>query len=581
MGLKNINRYSLFFFLMIMLPVSIYGAEPVLVGSDFTISQIGMQTDVLMDPSQELSLDNIVSEPYQSRFTQNQSTGFNFGMAGDVIWLRFKIAYSGNRDKNKKLVLALDSPTFLTVDLYMPVGQEAVLYKKILNGYLRFSKGQTWEYRYPVFKLGAIIPENQYLFLRITPKNATNHASSNFLLSLSDEDRFRKKTWFEISFYFLMFGVLASMILYNSFLSLFLKDKVYYLYVCYITFLLSYLFLRNGFANLAGLWGLTSFVLYFVSIAYIFGILFSISFLGLRKHTPVLYLILWGLICLTFLVIPLMVFRHPTAANQLMHLVAVIGPLILFSAGIIRFRQGYKPARYYIVAWFLVLTGVTCFALVGLGKLPKTFFTLNALTLGSTLEAVLLSTALADRIRILRREKKMLQKKERRLTELSIKDELTGLFNKRWFSSKLLSEIEHNARVGESVSLIILDVDHFKQFNDTYGHTAGDMVLAKLGRLINDNIREHDIPCRYGGEEFAVIMPATGIEKAYCTGERLRKVFESSTVQLDAGNHVQATISVGVGQLSEDEGEKNLFDKVDRAMYKAKYNGRNQVVKAV
>ncbi len=76
-------------------------------------------------------------------------------------------------------------------------------------------------------------------------------------------------------------------------------------------------------------------------------------------------------------------------------------------------------------------------------------------------------------------------------------------------------------------------------------------------------------------------MPATGLEKAYHTGERLRKAFESSTVQLDAGNHVQATISVGVGQLSEDEGEKNLFDKVDRAMYKAKDNGRNQVVKAV
>jgi diguanylate cyclase (GGDEF)-like protein len=163
---------------------------------------------------------------------------------------------------------------------------------------------------------------------------------------------------------------------------------------------------------------------------------------------------------------------------------------------------------------------------------------------------------------------------------LSITDELTGLFNKRWFSSKLLSEIEHNTRVGEAVSLIIMDVDHFKRLNDTYGHSTGDMVLARLGQLINENIREHDIPCRYGGEEFAVILTATGLEKAYQAGERLRNAFEAMTISLDDGSRIQATISVGVGQLSEDEHEKSFFDRVDRAMYRAKDSGRNRVLRA-
>ncbi len=327
--------------------------------------------------------------------------------------------------------------------------------------------------------------------------------------------------------------------------------------------------------------GVTPYVLFFVSIAYIFASLFAISFLGLKKNTPRMYLILWGLIFFAFMVIPLIVFQQSAAANKLMHLVGIVGPFAIFSAGVIRFLQGYKPARYYIAAWFLALSGVTCFALVGLGVLPKNFFTLNALIIGSTFEAFLLSTALGDRIRLLEKQKNAFQKKERRLTELSITDELTGLFNKRWFSSKLLSEIEHNTRIGESFSLIIIDVDHFKQLNDTYGHSTGDLVLARLGQLINENIREHDIPCRYGGEEFAVILPATGLEKAYQTGERLRNAFEAMAIQLDDGRRVQATISAGVGQFSEDEHEKNFFDRVDRAMYKAKGSGRNRVLRAV
>ncbi len=190
----------MFFFLIILLPVSGFGAEPVHVGSDFIISQIGKQTDVFMDSSQNLSLFDILSEPDQQRFKPHQTTGFNFGMTSDVIWLRFKIAFSKTRDKNKKLVLVLDKTTYPIVDLYMPDGQGAASYKKILNGYLRSSPNHTWEYRYPVFNLASNMPENQYLFLRIDPKISINHSSSNFLLFLVDADSFRKITWFEISF---------------------------------------------------------------------------------------------------------------------------------------------------------------------------------------------------------------------------------------------------------------------------------------------------------------------------------------------------------------------------------------------
>jgi len=109
---------------------------------------------------------------------------------------------------------------------------------------------------------------------------------------------------------------------------------------------------------------------------------------------------------------------------------------------------------------------------------------------------------------------------------------------------------------------------------------AGDMILSTFGQVIRDSLREHDIPCRYGGEEFAVIFPATGIERAFISAERLRKDFQSIKIRLDNGKRVNAAISIGVGQLIKGENEKCLFNRVDQALYMAKSGGRNQVVKS-
>ncbi len=577
----RVQLVVLVFLLSVWLPGKLYCADPVVVNEDFSMIHMGQHVDVLIDPSHSLAIKELLSDQYGSAFKPHKKNGFNYGMTGSIIWLRFKISLDKKKSDRQKLVLAMDKTVFPFVDLYLPQSEELEIYSKVLNGYLRSSKNRTWQYRYPVFEIPQDLPENRYLFLRISPVSSTNHASASFSLFLADEDRFRQKTWFDIAFYYLLFGVLLSTIIYNAFLCIFLKDKVYYLYVLYITFILAYLFLRSGFAILAGVPVLTQYILYVVSMAYIFGTFFSQSFLGVRKHNPILKKIFWLLVGMAFTVMPLMFFGFPKQANQLIHITAVIGPVVMFIAGLIRLFQGYTPARYYLAAWFWVLTGVVSFALIGLGVLPKNFFTLNGLSIGSTLEAVLLSTALGDRVRLLRQEKRALQKKERRLTELSITDELTGLYNKRWFSSKLLSEIEHNRRLAQPLSLMMVDVDHFKRFNDTYGHAAGDKVLSKLGQFINTSIRESDIPCRYGGEEFIVILPATDFEQAYSIAERLRKLYASTDFRVDKRKRARSTISIGVAQLVDSDDEKTLFEKVDKALYLAKDQGRNQVVTAV
>ena len=224
--------------------------------------------------------------------------------------------------------------------------------------------------------------------------------------------------------------------------------------------------------------------------------------------------------------------------------------------------------------------GVTCMALLGLGYLPNRFIVIHSLAVGSMPEAILLSTALADKICLLRQQKRDLQRKERRLLEMAVRDELTGLFNKRWFSSKLRSEIEHSRRLSHPLSLMVVDVDHFKRFNDTYGHAAGDRVLTGLGEIIFSGIRDWDIGCRYGGEEFAFILPAADIETATRVSERLREEFGAASFSMDTTDGLCATISIGVAHFAPREDHDQLFEKADKALYFAMQNGRSRVVEA-
>lgn len=534
-----------------------------------------------MDPTHKLTIQDVTSAEYGSRFKPNETQGFNFGMNESVIWLRFKLDIEPGRRESDGLLVGLDKTTFPFVTLYLPTGQGSHnSYTAIQGSFRNRTEGSTLQYRYPVFKLPQSLPSDRYLYIYIKPFTPEKHASSNFNLFLSDTDEFIHQTWVETSFYYLIFGILLSMIVYNLFLSVFLRDRVYYFYVGYVTFILIYIFLRSGFHLVAGFPALSNFVLQSVAIAYILGIAFSASFLSARKYLPITNFIMWVFMAFASVVLISQSLGFSKLANTLMHILGAGGPIVAIVAGFLRLRQGYTPARYYLAAWFSLLLGVICLSFVGLGLLPKKFLFFNAMAIGSVLEAVLLSTALGDRIRALKQETWDLQRKERRLIELSITDELTGLFNKRWFSSKLQSETQHSRRVFQPLSLMVIDVDRFKDFNDTYGHAAGDKVLAKLGQIILAGIRENDIACRYGGEEFAVILPMTDVAKAFSVAERVRKMFESADIDIEADKVVRSAISIGVAELTEGENGERLFEKADQALYQAKKGGRNRTEKS-
>jgi diguanylate cyclase (GGDEF)-like protein/PAS domain S-box-containing protein len=184
---------------------------------------------------------------------------------------------------------------------------------------------------------------------------------------------------------------------------------------------------------------------------------------------------------------------------------------------------------------------------------------------------------LEDAQKKLRQQQDMLQDVNSKLSELAAADSLTGLRNRRAFEERLEDETRRWRRNGSDVSLILLDVDHFKAFNDTYGHPRGDDVLRAVGAILRQSLRASDFAARYGGEEFAILLPLTDRAGALQVAEQLRIAIETATWE-DRG----ITASIGVATLSaEISTSEELVDYADRALYRSKQAGRNCVTPAV
>jgi diguanylate cyclase (GGDEF)-like protein len=188
---------------------------------------------------------------------------------------------------------------------------------------------------------------------------------------------------------------------------------------------------------------------------------------------------------------------------------------------------------------------------------------------------------LEQRMLSLQRENLDLIVRNRTLTEVSSRDTLTGLYNRWYVIEKLDSEINRSLRHGSPMSLLMLDLDHFKRINDTYGHGIGDEVLKSVGQTLRESCRVYDVPGRYGGEEFCIVLPETRVGNTTVVAERIRT--RLATTELRFGDvALQITTSIGIAGVDNvpDEGVLSsaaLIDRADRALYSAKSRGRNRV----
>jgi two-component system cell cycle response regulator len=163
--------------------------------------------------------------------------------------------------------------------------------------------------------------------------------------------------------------------------------------------------------------------------------------------------------------------------------------------------------------------------------------------------------------------------------EMAITDPLTGLYNRRYMESHIGTLVEQAATRGKPLTVLVLDIDYFKSINDTHGHDAGDDVLREFAIRIRKSIRGIDLACRYGGEEFVVVMPETDMAVATVVAERLRRRIASEPFPIQQGARtVDVTISIGLAALGRDDNAARVIKRADQALYRAKRDGRNRVV---
>jgi two-component system cell cycle response regulator len=164
-----------------------------------------------------------------------------------------------------------------------------------------------------------------------------------------------------------------------------------------------------------------------------------------------------------------------------------------------------------------------------------------------------------------------------KMAEMSTVDELTKLYNRRYFLEALDGEFERASRYEREIALLMLDLDYFKKVNDTYGHPAGDMVLSDVGEILKKHVRRNDLACRYGGEEFAVILPNVSKDSIYSTYERFREMVSTQPFKCES-KQFHITVSIGIAFSNDAESANDLLAHADQALYQAKESGRNRIV---
>ena len=200
--------------------------------------------------------------------------------------------------------------------------------------------------------------------------------------------------------------------------------------------------------------------------------------------------------------------------------------------------------------------------------------------LRSTREMRETNKALEERLMLSKNEISNLQQSLEAIRAESLTDPLTGLGNRKYFDRMIATAVQDALATGEPLSLLMFDIDHFKSFNDSYGHLTGDQVLRLVGMSLKQTIKGQDITARYGGEEFAVVLPSTALRQALTVADHIRRAVMAKELKKKSTGEIlgRVTISVGVSMLKPGDDPDALIERADACLYGAKRNGRNRVI---
>ncbi|MEW6548073.1 MAG: diguanylate cyclase [Spirochaetota bacterium] len=566
----KIRRASYLALALVLLPLWALGAFPRL--------RLDRSADMYFNAEPGLTIQSVASPSFSDRFSPIGGRIIWTGSKAPETWLRFKLPGEILDQAVPRQWLLVVKPSFSIIldeiDLYAPLGGNR--FERFEAGIMRRQGPHAVRSRYFPFEIPAAALQGEFLYLRIA-----SEIDVSMDLYLETAVDFHERESVELLAYGILFGALLAVAFHILYLFFSLRDKVFVLYLAFLFSSALWVFYLQGFAKIVfgPMPGVDRRMLWFwVGAMQMWGAVFSIRFLRLKEGAPWLLATLKVLGALGALVSFSGILGFETAAFSISHWLGILLPIAVITAAAVRLCQGIPSALYFLVAWSSLALGGLVFSLMGLKLLPVCFITSDGVAIGLALQAIFITMALADRYRRLELETARMTQIQAHYRQLSITDSSTGLFNKRYFWGALQEEIDEASRNGKPLSLIVLDIDDFKDKNDSLGHAAGDAILMFLAGAVKMQAREGTKICRFGGDEFVLVMPGFDREKARELAEQIRFGVYLDRIRLEDGSDTSITVSVGVAQWKEAEDAEAFFARTDAALYEAKRRGKNTTV---
>lgn len=531
---------------------------------------IGQYAMVMHEQGERLTLAAAREAFAQGRFIPTEESSLSFGIGARPVWLRFELLNDTPLPESRRL--SIETSWLDHLELYFLSGGELQQAYR-LGDSLPFAQRPLDDRFFTLDHTFA--PGGGALYLRV---ESIDPLVLPIYLSTVEETHLRREL--DSYSYGLIYGVLVALLLYNLMLYLGMKSRLHLSYAVYLLcfLLMNMAYTGHGYRWLwpqASGWQLWSNPVLMVAYA-VSGLFFATRFLATRKRLPRWHRLTLAVSGVAVAALVLAVL----AGSQLAALLVAFSFVLLYTLlmvllGVAALRAGIDSARYFLIACIIAAVGAMLTGLTVWGIIPHTDMGYRAVDIGTVIEAILLALALASQFRRNRDEKV-------RAEHIARIDPLTGLNNRRSFSELAEPLWQTGLRKQHPMAVIILDLDHFKHINDTFGHARGDTVLQQCAGVLLRCARAGDILARWGGEEFILFLPETTLDDAHKVAERMRRSLEAIRVSAGEADTISFSGSFGVaGASGGGDSLEAAIIRADRLLYRAKEQGRNRVCTAM
>lgn len=556
-----------------------------------------------------LSLQEVLGKFADGEFRSigpGSTASTNFGLTRDQVWLHQTFTTTGSVPERWFLEVAhasLDS-----IDVYIAAQGSAYVHQHA-GDQIPFAEKQ-FVHRHHLFEL-KLEPDTSYdLFIR-----AASAGTLSVPVNLWQPDALWASDQYSYTFLSAYYGLLGGLMFYNLFLFLSLRDRLYLIYVGFVAFL------ALGQAGLAGLtgqflWPTNALLTHLsptggVALAGLFGTMFVHRFLGPTPRTLRMHWVMPLLGTAFALCFVTTLFVSYFFGAVIVNITSLLFALSALFMGGVSLYRGQPGARFFVLAWVSLLLSIVVIALHNLGGLPSNGFTSNALMFGSAAEMLLLSLALADRINSMQQAQDRAQQEalavnrkmvealreserqlESRVAERTVEleqanqeltrnkvlleeqanhDALTGLANRKLLADRLNLAQMRSQRNKQRFVMMVVDLNGFKQINDSYGHMAGDRVLVEVAQRLQTHLREVDTVARVGGDEFVLLLESVSSSEAMDVLQHKLLAEVARPIDIE-GQEISVGMSIGMAVYPDDASDiESLFQLADKQMYSLKH----------